>query len=165
MRDEAFVDRDEVVAAMAVERGAPVAHTHPHGRAVARRWQRLAGGHVRGRQSPDPPQCVEDDVALQLDLDLGCDVLPPATPATGADVRTRWGHSPLGRLDDLDDYGARIVRVLVEHLGLDELVRQRTVDEHDSAVVVSGERRAARGHRGGPQPEGGGHRRSVRLAA
>ncbi len=146
MGHHARVDVDELMAAMSAEARPLVAHAHAHSGAIAGGGQRRSRGHIGVGQTPDAAERVDDDLALQIDLHLGVDVLPPAPAAPRLDIRARRSDSTGGGLLDGHHSGTRVVDVLVEDLGVDELPRKGPFDEDDATVVLAGQRGSARGH-------------------
>ena len=159
MRHEALVDVDEIVAAVGAEaRGPPLrlpsapSFGNPVGASVGPSETTAIG------EAADAPKGVGDDLALELDLHRGIDVLPSAAAAARGHVRDRAGRPgrPLAR--HRHDVRLGVVDVLLEHLDVDELAGKGAFDEHHPAVVVSCEGGAAGGHRGRAESE---HRSSV----
>ena len=137
MRDEASVDVDQVVTAVGAEAGPPVADAHANCRAVPGLGQCLPEGDVGAREAPDATKRVEHDLALQLDLHRGVDVLPSASTAPRRDVRAGRRDAAWGGLVHRHDGRLRIVHVLVVDLCVDELAGKGTIHEHDPAIVVA----------------------------
>ena len=72
-----------------------------------------------------------------------CHPHPPHPAATYG----QGGATPaFGGLEHRHDGRLRVVHVLVVDLCVDELAREGTVDEHDPAIVVAGERGPAGCH-------------------
>ena len=155
MGDETRVDVDEVVAAVRSEAGASSSHSHAQRRAIALRRKPRRKSDVGAGKSADAAESVCNDAALQLDLHLGSDVLPSTSSAPRRDECAGRRDAGGRGLEDRHDGRLRVVDVLVVDLGVDELVGKRTIDEHDSTVLVTGERRATGGHRGGAQAKHG----------
>jgi hypothetical protein len=142
VRDQAVVERHDVVAGGPPQPGPSVGDCEPEGGAEAPRVERGAGAHDRLLPAPVAPQRVGDEVDLRVHLRRvpeGGEIAPAA--AVGH-VRAP-GLDPVGRgLDDPHDRAA-IGAVTAVDRHLDHLAGQGAVDQHDPTVVPSRQRRAA----------------------
>ena len=89
MGHHARVDVDEVMTSMRAEARSAVADTHAHGGAIPGDGQPRRRRHLGVGETPDAAERVDDDLALQLDLHVGVDVLPPASSASRGDIWAR----------------------------------------------------------------------------
>ena len=153
VRDRAAVEGDDRVARRAAQSGAPVGDREPERGAESPRIERGALTHDRTVPSPEPAERVGHQCDLGGDLGRGWEGGQIASATAVRDVGAHR-RDPIGRRFDHAHDRALLGAVTGRQGHRDQLAGEGALDEHDPAVVATGQGAPAGDQALGPHDRG-----------